>query len=84
MALQAAKRNAAKLQRTPKWLNDGHLFEIESVYNYCSALRRIGLNYHVDHIVPLQGKIISGLHLPWNLQVLPAKINWVKGNKLWL
>lgn len=84
MALQAAKRNAAKLQRTPKWLNDGHLFEIESVYNYCSALRRIGLNYHVDHIVPLQGKNISGLHLPWNLQVLPAKINWVKGNKLWL
>ncbi len=84
MVLQAAKRNAAKLQRTPKWLNDGHLFEIESVYNYCSALRKIGLNYHVDHIVPLQGKNISGLHLPWNLQVLPAKINWAKGNKLWL
>ena len=82
MNLQAIKRHTAKLNRTPPWLNDGQLLEIESIYIYCSALRRTGLNYHVDHIVPLQGKTVSGLHVPWNLQVLPAKMNMQKGNRI--
>ncbi|CAB5194670.1 HNHc domain containing protein [uncultured Caudovirales phage] len=70
----------AKAARMPKWLNDGQLFEMESVYTYCSALRKIGLDYHVDHVVPLRGKSISGLHVPWNLQVLPGRENMSKGN----
>jgi hypothetical protein len=81
MTLQAVKRNTAKLKRTPSWLNSGHLFEIESVYNYCSSLRRLGLNYHVDHVVPLQGESVSGLHVPWNLQVIPGAENMSKSNK---
>ncbi len=64
----------------PKWLNAGELFELESVYTYCSALRKIGLDYHVDHVVPLRGKSISGLHVPWNLQILPGRENMSKGN----
>lgn len=82
MNLQAVKRHTAELKRTPSWLNNGHFLEIESVYNYCSALRRTGLNYHVDHIVPLQGKTVSGLHVPWNLQVIPGAENMSKSNKL--
>jgi hypothetical protein len=70
----------AKATRMPKWLNAGELFEMESVYTYCSALRKIGLDYHVDHVVPLRGKSISGLHVPWNLQVLPGRENMSKGN----
>ena len=70
----------AKFNRMPKWLNNGELFEMESVYTYCSALRKIGLDYHVDHVVPLRGKSISGLHVPWNLQVLPGRENMSKGN----
>ena len=70
----------AKTTRMPKWLNAGELFEMESVYTYCSALRKIGLDYHVDHVVPLRGKSISGLHVPWNLQVLPGRENMSKGN----
>ena len=70
----------AKATRMPKWLNDAQLFEMESVYTYCSALRKIGLDYHVDHVVPLRGKSISGLHVPWNLQVLPGRENMSKGN----
>lgn len=73
-------RDASKLQRTPSWLNDGHKFEIESIYQYCSALRAVNLKYEVDHIVPLQGKTVSGLHVPWNLQVITEQENRSKRN----
>lgn len=75
-----AKYRAAKLQATPQWLNKGHWFEIGCVYLYRDALKRVGLDYHVDHIVPLQGKKVSGLHVPENLQVLPADMNRLKNN----
>jgi hypothetical protein len=79
-----AKRHAAKMQRTPAWLNPAQWFEIECVYRYCAALRKIGLDYEVDHVVPLQGNDVSGLHVPWNLQVLTASENASKGNRTWL
>lgn len=70
----------AKIDRMPKWLTDAHLLEMESAYVYCSALRLVGLDYHVDHVVPLRGKTVSGLHVPWNLQILPGRENMSKGN----
>ena len=78
-----SKRRAAQLQRTPQWSLDnlGIQFELECIYKYCAALNALGLNYHVDHIVPLQGENVSGLHLPWNLQVIPAIENVSKKNK---
>ena len=76
-----ANRRAAKLKRTPMWLTNVDKFEIECIYNYASALRKIGLDYHVDHIIPIQGKLVSGLHVPTNLQVIPGVDNMRKGNK---
>ena len=76
-----AKRRAAKLQRTPHWLTKDQLDEIETFYTVALAFRLFtGLTYHVDHIVPLQGKNVSGLHVPWNLRVIPETDNLKKSN----
>lgn len=77
----SVKRKLAKITRTPPWLNAGHKLEFESIYGYCAALRSAGLDYHVDHIVPLRGDNVSGLHVPWNLQVITGSENMSKGNR---
>jgi hypothetical protein len=80
---QSSRKRATKLNRTPLWLNSGDLFEIECVYTYAKSLNNIGLNYHVDHIIPLRGKKVSGLHIASNLQVIPAIENLIKSNKFY-
>lgn len=78
-----AKRHAAVLQRTPKWLTTEHFKEIKQFYTLAKELQWLSEEpLEVDHIVPLQGKIVSGLHVPWNLQVLPKSLNNKKGNRL--
>lgn len=74
-ALEALRR-ALKLNATPPWLTNVHKDEIQQIYKQ-AALD----DGHVDHIVPLQGKIVCGLHVPWNLQVLPKSENLKKYNK---
>jgi hypothetical protein len=78
---RAAKREAYKRGHTPKWLSADDKWVIAEAYSL-AQLRRIatGVDWHVDHIVPLRGKMVSGLHVPWNLQVIPAQDNWRKNN----
>jgi hypothetical protein len=68
-------------QATPKWLTKEHKQQIVDTYELMRDCRAItGEDYHVDHIVPLKGENICGLHVPWNLQVLPAYVNISKSN----
>jgi len=76
-----AKRSAAQKLRTPAWLTKSHLKEIEQYYldaSYLTYYTRT--NFEVDHVVPLQGKHVSGLHVPWNLQLLTESENCKKYN----
>ena len=77
-----AKRRAAQLQRTPPWLTRDHNHQMIQIYAERVRLtKETGVQYHVDHIVPLRGKNISGLHVPWNLQVITAHENQTKNNR---
>ena len=66
------KRRAKLLQAIPKFAN---LDKIKEIYKNCPK------GYEVDHIIPLQGKNVSGLHIETNLQYLPMLENRVKSNK---
>lgn len=68
-------RNARVKQTTPPWLSLDQRREIIEIYKNRPE------GYHVDHIVPIHGKNLCGLHVPWNLQYLPAIENMKKGNK---
>jgi hypothetical protein len=75
-------RQASKLQRTPAWVDSEELWLIKEVYSLAALRTKMfGFSWHVDHIVPLQGKLVSGLHTIANLQVIPAIINIAKANK---
>ena len=81
-ARRTAQRRAQKLLATPKWLSKDQHQHIKDVYWLCEDLKlTTGLDYNVDHIVPLQGKNVCGLHVPWNLQILPSDVNKSKGNR---
>ena len=75
----SAKRRADKIKRTPLWAN---LNAIADVYQVAQALTKItGITYSVDQIIPLRGKLVSGLHVENNLQVMPLIENISKNNK---
>jgi hypothetical protein len=81
-ASAAAAHRAAKLQRTPVWLTDFDKLKIKCLYSVAAMLTRENKEpWHVDHVLPLQGKLISGLHVPSNMRVLRGKENISKHNK---
>lgn len=78
-----AKRRASRIQRTPKWLTEDDLWIIKEIYKLAADRTKLhGFSWHVDHILPLQGKEVSGLHIPANLQVIPWMDNIKKHNKV--
>ena len=73
------KRRLAKANAIPKWSESE---KIKTIYQKAKWLESItGLKYHVDHIIPLQGKNVCGLHVWSNLQILEASLNCSKQDK---
>jgi hypothetical protein len=76
----SAKRKSTKLKATPAWAD---LEAIKGMYQLAAVFNRTGMNLQVDHIVPLQSKLVCGLHCEANLQLMPASDNISKGNRHW-
>ena len=76
--LTCARRRADKLNRTPPWYEYD---AVKAVYEKAAKCRAAGVDVHVDHIIPLQGKLVSGLHCVANLQIATASENMSKHNK---
>ena len=75
-----ARRRAARIKRTPLWADKE---KIKSYYAVCAFFNEVNgyIKYHVDHIIPMQAELVSGLHVHNNLQILPWRDNVTKKNK---
>ena len=77
-----AKRRADRINRTPKWLTKDDFWMIKEAYELATLRTKLfGFSWHVDHIIPLKGKNVSGLHVITNLQVIEGMLNIMKNNK---
>ncbi len=76
-----ARRRATKLRATPLWADEGVIAAVYTMAHYAEALT--GIKHHVDHAVPLDSRLVSGLHVEFNLEILPGVDNVRKGNRFW-
>lgn len=80
MAANCAKRRSKKQLATPPWSD---LDKIEHIYRKAKEYSQMwGVDLHVDHVYPLNGKTVCGLHVPDNLQLLSLELNSQKSNRV--
>lgn len=72
------RRRQGKIKHGEILMSQAELAEVQGLYDFC----RIFKNFEVDHVIPLNGANVSGLHILGNLQVLPKSVNRSKGNKV--
>ena len=71
----------SKIKRVPSWLSDDDKWMIQEIYHLAKLRTSLtGVKWEVDHIIPLQGKNVSGLHVPTNLRVITQRENRSKWN----
>ena len=81
-AARSQKYATSKNNRTPTWLTAEDFWMMEQAYELAALRTKMfGFPWHVDHVVPLQGALVSGLHVPYNLQVIPGWANRSKSNR---
>ena len=79
----AVARKTGVKKATPTWLSDSQIEHMKCIYSIVSMLNKYGNEpWHTDHIIPLRGKNVCGLNVPWNLRPLTAKENCSKQNKI--
>lgn len=77
------KNKIARTKRVPSWLTDDDKWMIDQAYELAALRTKMfGFAWHVDHVIPLNGKKASGLHTPYNVQVIPWLENLRKGNRI--
>ena len=82
---RAVANVAKQAKRVPKWLTSDDRWMMREAYNLAKLRTQMfGFAWEVDHIIPLRGAIVSGLHVPINLQVLPKTENRDKKNHYFL
>jgi len=81
-AAKTIARRAAKYCRTPQWLTSFDTEAIRSLYTEAARLTRAtGVKHEVDHVIPLRGQTVSGLHVPQNLRIITKAQNAAKRNR---
>ncbi|MDD3885167.1 MAG: hypothetical protein PHW66_09610 [Gallionella sp.] len=81
VAAFSSRRRASRVQATPAWANRD---AISRIYATAAEMTmQTGVQYHVDHVIPLRSKLVCGLHVETNFQILPATENAKKGNRHW-
>lgn len=76
-----SERRVIKAAAKPAWSID---FFVREAYDLAARrTQSTGIEWHVDHVVPLRSKLVSGLHSHTNLEVIPAVANVAKGNRHW-
>ena len=79
-----ARRRAVLLKAIPSWSDEFDKFFIQEIYDLAAKRTELlGIDFAVDHIVPLNSEVVCGLHCSSNLQLLPASENSRKSNKHW-
>ena len=80
-ARQGIRLRASKAQATPVWADKEAIARVYALRD--QATLTTGTPHDVDHIVPLNHPLVSGLHVPANLEVIPAAANRLKSNRWW-
>jgi 5-methylcytosine-specific restriction endonuclease McrA len=75
----ARRYQLSRLRAMPPW---GDAAKVEAIYAEAMALRELGIDAQVDHIFPLRGKLVSGLHWHGNLRIILAEDNRRKSNRM--
>ena len=74
-------REKRVINATPAWLSNEQKLQIQAHYKQALQLSIEGVKYEVDHIVPIKNKIVCGLNVPWNMQVITRQENRSKATK---
>ena len=84
-AANVAQYRSNKAKRTPQWLTSEDYWMMSEAYALAELRTKLfGFQWQVDHILPLRGTLVSGLHVPNNLQVIPAVDNRYKSNQFYV